>query len=286
MAKKKSASKGKPTPKKPDPMYPEPTPINATGWKLKGVDASGRVLLEAPGPPTPELVAAGLVSEDGKEANFKGVPIVIDGRMTIHNVENDARQMDLNARLGKYLKTCLLRTLPHLGDRPAYISEADWQSHEQRTKLLMELPVDAPGEAHDALRAAKLILRMTDELVNENEWSDGIGRVICLAIDLGKILQRGQVQLDHGVNVARGRGIKQTQDAGGKATSDKSKVNYELWRVEFERRMSELTYYEGAEGKILTAMSFVKDDGKRVYGTITTLKRYWEKWKLNTAEQC
>ncbi len=252
MATKKSVPKKKPVP----PMYQEPTPISLGICKVKGIDATGTVLLESPGSPSPELAAAGLVSADGKEVQFKGtVSIVKDGhmvRMTIRDVENDPHRMDLNARLRKYLESCLLRTFPHLGDRPAYISEADWQSHDLRTKLLAEMPVDAPGEAHDALRAAKLIQKMVDALVIEDEWSDGIERVICMAIDLGKLLQRGQVQRDFGEQVAVGRRNTQSRSEAN-ATQMNSR---EQLKIEAEKRFHVLmAKLNRDETKVLKTMA-------------------------------
>jgi hypothetical protein len=239
-------------PKQIPPVYPEPEPIHLPPRKIVSIDEATRTItLEGPTPP--ELIK-------------------------LH--EMIEKRFNLPERLSHYLKCSLQITLPHYGTRPAYVSQTDWESHESRIRRLVELPENAPAEAKDSLRCAKIIQQITDRLVAEDDWSDRMDEVICLAIDLGKLLQRVSVQIELGAQVAAGKVVEKARQSGAKKVAESAESRSAKAEKEFRRRLAQVKGQPRMKTAILKAMAKVRDpDGRPVYGSYSTLKRYSKDWK-------
>lgn len=192
------------------------------------------------------------------------------------------RRHDLRERLNGCLASCQILIIPHFGDRPPYITVAKWKSLEQRLRLLRSLPENAPAEAHSALEAVQTIFQILDKLVNADHVTAEIERAICLAIDLGQLLQRSQTQIDHGEAVDVGRRNVRARSEANSAKSRKSQDQSALAETEFNRLMAKET-----QPRMMTAtlenMARRKDhNGKPIYGSLPTLKRYAKTWKSIT----
>jgi hypothetical protein len=234
------------------PVYPDPEPIELPRRKAVSFDEVTRTItLEGPTPP--ELIRL----QEMAELRF-----------------------NLPKRLSHYLTCSLICSLPHLGPRPAYFSNEDWLDHAKRTRLLVELPENAPAEAKDSLRCAKIIQQITDRLVAEDDWSDRMDEVICLAIDLGKLLQRVSVQIELGAQVAAGKVVVKARQSGAKKVAESAESRSAKAEKEFRRRLAQVKGQPRMKTAILKAMATVLDpDGRPVYGSYSTLKRYAKDWK-------
>ncbi len=234
-------------------MYPAPAPVKlATPQKIVAVDLKSRTIT-IEGLPPPELVAIAEIAQ---------------------------RRLNLTARCQQYARTCLARIAPHWGERPKHISPAKWRNLEQRVKAMTELPATAPAEARDALKALHTLNRLVTELVEAGDWPESIERAICLAIDFGQLLQRGQTQIDHGKAVDRGkRSAKATVEAS-EAKHAKKNDRSELALAEYVKRMATVTGTRRKTDTLKQMSQVMGDDSKTPkWGSLTTLKRWSRDWK-------
>lgn len=196
----------------------------------------------------------------------------------LHAAEIERKRLDLNARLRGYAETCLKRLLPFLTPKERRAAT--------KRKLPHSLRDDAPAEAHDALLTLKTLNRIVDELVQAGDWPDEIDRALCLAIDLGQLLQRGQTQLDHGANVDTGKRNKASTSDANRAKADRVKARKEAARQEYLRRMA-TTAGNRKKNQTLTNMATVMEtDGiTPKYGSLGTLKRWSRDWNGRTPSE-
>lgn len=237
----------------PPAMYPDPAPIElATPLKIVAVDPKTRTITVER---TPELAEI-----ESKER----------------------RRLDLTARLKQYARTCLIRIAPHWGERPKHVSPAKWKNLEQRVRAMTQLPETAPADAHDALKALQALNRLTDELVEADDYPESIERAFCYAIDLGQLLQRGQTQRDYGKVVDAGKRSKSRSTNANAAKSKLVTDKIEAAHAEFNRRMKTVTETR-KKNQTLIAMSKVKNTkGKPLWGSIAALNRYANHWNSIT----
>ncbi|MCX7421344.1 MAG: hypothetical protein NT013_17620 [Planctomycetia bacterium] len=119
--------------------------------------------------------------------------------------------------------------------------------------------------------------RLADELAEAGDYPDSVERAICLAIDFGQLLQRGQTQIDHGANVDKGKRNTKSVMGATEAKITKKDDRSEPARVEFFRRMATI---KTPRMKIATLknMSEMKDiSGKQIW-KIGTLRRWAKNW--------
>ncbi len=226
-------------------IYPPPDSIKLPDQRIVAVNRKTRTITLAGSPP-PELVAA---------------------------AEVERKRLDLTAKITGYAATCCARVMPHFGERPKNISAAKWRDIEHRIRLTHCLPVDAPPEAHDAFKALKTINRLVDALVAAGDYPEAIEHALCLAIDLGQLLQRGQTQIDVGPAVQRGKA-----NVTALTTSNAAR----LQKSEARKRIAIARYHEiqranpsWTKSVIITDMDSVLDaDGRHVYGSERTLVEY------------
>jgi len=242
-------SKNKPIP----PMYPKPDSIRLCGLQIVSVDKKTRTVhLQGEGSPPPALLAA---------------------------IEAERRRLDLTARLTGYAQSCLMQIMPHFGERPKYISAAKWRDNEQRVRLIRDLPDDAPAHARDALMAVKTISRIADALMTAGDYPDEIDRAICLAIDLGQLLQRNQTQIDYGETVDAGKRNVQARNAANQTKRNGSKSRSEVAESEFNRRMSGVNSDRMKTATLKNMSKALGTNRKLIYGSLATLNRYAKTWK-------
>ncbi len=191
---KRPVTKTRSRPAKPIPaMYPPPAPIELPPQKIVAIDLKTKTIT-IEGSPPPDLVAA---------------------------AEMERRRLNLVERLTGYTKTLAMRITPHWGERPKHISLATWRNLEQRINAMDRLPENAPAPAQDDLLALQTLNRLVKELVNASDWPESIDRAICEAIDLGKLLQRGQTQIDHGKAVWTAHKIQEPLATGRQLAIEK-----------------------------------------------------------------
>lgn len=259
MAKKKPAKKSLKIASKPrktvPAMYPPSEPVQLPPQKIIGFDAETRTItLEGPTPP--ELLAA---------------------------VEQEKLRLNLKARLCGYCETCLQRLEPCWGERPEAISRSQWLDQKLTTPqgCVIKLPKDAPAESRDAHLALIAIQWILKCLEQEGPISPLVSRAICMAIDLGQLLQRGQVQIDHGEAVDRGRRNIASTDTAISAKQRESQQKSAVAEAEFNRRMASRNLRLATA--TLKNMATIKDaDGEPKYGSLSQLKRYKKTWKRLT----
>ena len=240
----------------PPAMYPDPAPIElATPLKIVAVDPKTRTITVERAPELAEI--------ESKER----------------------RRLDLTARLKQYAGNCRDRIAPHWGERPKHVSPAKWKNLEQRVRAMTQLPENAPADAHDALKALQTLNRLTDELVEADDYPESIERALCYAIDLGQLLQRGQTQRDYGKTVEDGRIATRSRSAATEENSRGKSGRSEAAHAEFNRRMKAV---KGARktNQTLVTMSEVMIPNtkppKPLWGSIATLNRYAKLWNSIT----
>ena len=243
MAKKKS--KAAPDLKSLIPaMYPTPPTKKLPPRKIVDVDPlSQTITLEGPVPP--ELLQA---------------------------IEQERRRLDLFSRLEAYGKRCLALVKPWIGERPQRVSSTAWENPEQLARLNIRLPENAPAEARDALLALRTQSRLLDQLMESGDLPESVNSAVCLAIDLGKLLQRTQTQLDYGSVVDTGKRAKRStsvaNDEKRRTTEEKKKSAH----AEFVRRM------QTAGPRMKTATLQNMSAANPSFGTLGTLKRWAKNW--------
>jgi hypothetical protein len=245
--------------KKPVPaMYPKPETIKvAKPQKIVAVEKKrGKLIgITIAGSPPPELLAA---------------------------AEIERRRLDLNERLKGYVQSCGEQIHDHCGERPKNIPAAKWKDFNQRVRLIRELPDIAPAEAHEALRALQTLNSLVDELVKAGDYPEAVERAICWAIDLGQLLQRNHDQRVYGEAVDVGRRNVRSRSNANSVKSQKSEDKSQLAETEFNRLIASETQSR-MRSATLANMAAKKDhNGKPMYGSLPTLKRYAKTWKSIT----
>lgn len=234
-------------------MYPAPAPVKIPARRITGIDRKTKTLtLEGEVPPELAAMAAA-----------------------------EIQRVDLIGRLRRYKATLLARIEPHCGDRPTHISRAKWKDIAQRWSLISALTDDAPGEARDALIALHVLSRLDAALIAIRTLTPEIKVAVCAAIDLGQLLQRSQTQMDFAEAVDVGQRNARSRSVANRAKREAKQQQSDLAEAEFRRRM------QNSPPRMKTAtlrnMAAVKDhDGKPMYGSEATLKRYATSWKSLT----
>ena len=175
-----------------------------------------------------------IIAVDIKRGKLAGITIEATPELRTQTqalIEIERHRIDLIARLRAYKAALLARIEPHCGERPKHIPLAKWRDIEQRTKLIADLPNDAPGEARDALLALRTLSILNDAMIVLRDITPAIRQAVCSAIDLGMLLQRGQTQIDHGEAVDRGRinmgALEKATRAGSAGKTSKSDVAFD-----------------------------------------------------------
>lgn len=230
-------------------IYPTSKSIELAPRKVVAVDLKAHTItLEGPTPP--ELLA---------------------------ETEADRRRFDLNARLKGYAETCLQRVFPSLS-RSQQQSLAKKPKRATLTKLPDSLPDDAPAEARDALLALQTIHRITNELARVQDWPDEMDLALCLAIDLGQLLQRGQTQVDHGENVAAGQRNRIARSEAVLVKIKNKQDRIEASRVEYIRRAKEINSPRRKTDILRKMSGETNADGSLKYYSFAKLKGIAKDW--------
>ena len=254
MAKKKhTVTKTTSSPAKQIPdMFPLPAPVKLEKpLKIVAVDPeTGTFICE--GSPSPDLLAA---------------------------AEIERRRMNLIERLRGYKETCLHRMKSHWGKRPKHIQPSQWNDMNARFRLIptLQWPDNLPAKARHALEALQTLLKLDEELQNSNSLSGPIQRAICLAIDFGQLLQRGQTQIDHGATVDIGK-----RNAVGRAKAKVVKLTktdgrIEAAHTEYQQRMATIKTPR-MKTATLQNMSEMMDSSGNQIGKFGTLRRWANNW--------
>ncbi len=234
-------------------MYPAPAPVKIPARKIVGVDLKTKTLtLEGEVPPELAAMAAA-----------------------------EIQQLNLIDRLRRYKATLWARIEPHCGDRPKHIRKKAWDDVLCRANLITDLVADAPGEARDALLALRNLSRLNAALVAIGTLTPEIKLAVCSAIDLGQLLQRSQTQRDFAEVVDVGQRNARSRSVATRVKRESTQQQSDLAEAEFRRRM------QNSPGRMKTAtlrnMAAVKNgDGRPMYGSLATLKRYATSWKSLT----
>ncbi len=193
-------------------------------------------------------------------------------------VETERERLDLIGRLRGYKALLLERVEPHCGKRPKQIPVVKWRDIAQRVKLIDRLVDDAPADVRHALLALHTLSHLNDALVKVRDITPEIRVAVCMAIDLGMLLQRGQVQIDFGADVDAGKRNRKSTVTANAAKQTAKQKRVAVAKAEFTRRRKAAPDRVSDE-TILTRMSEVKDtSGKGVYGSLVTLRRYKLEW--------
>ena len=276
MAKKKANGVKSGSVNKSDPpLYPPPDSIKLeTPLRLVSLDLKTKTLVVEAATPQqvstlqrsnvtiPAYCAEDMLRCRGlSDADRRRLETIADG---------ERKRLDLNARLKGYAETCLARMLP-------FMSAAERRS-ATKGKLPNALPDTAPAEAHDALRAWHTLNQIVAELVKADDWPDELDRALCLAIDFGQLLQRGQVQIDYGQIVDSGRRNAESRDAANQAKRRDAEAKEQAAHAEFSRRMASAT---SDRMKTATLSNMAKErtsDGKLRFYSLVHLKRLAKNW--------
>lgn len=239
-------------------MYPPPETVHLSPRKIVAFDPETRtVTLEGP-VPTELLKAA----------------------------ELERWRLDIKSRLATYCETCLKRMEPYWGKRPKGVPRSKWLDQKllipgDGQDQVISLPRSAPGEIQDAHRALIAILWIDRCLISERSVSRRMCIAICMAIDLGQLLQRGQVQIDHGEAADRGRRNIESTRKAKEAKSRGSLQRSIAAEAEFNRLMANRRPRQATD--TLKQMAEIKDaNGDPKYGSFSQLKRYKKNWKRLT----
>jgi len=212
------------------PMYPKSDSIKLGAAEIVAVDKKTRTVhLQCEGSPPEALLAA---------------------------IEAERHRWDLIARLRAHKATLMARIEPHCGDRPKHIPAAKWRDFEQRTKLIADLPHNAPGEARDAFLALRTLSILNDALIELRDITPAIRQAVCSAIDLGMLLQRGQTQIDHGAAVDAGkRSVRSRTAANAKKSDNKLSRSEDAFSEFYQMMMPEIVRKDGITEKDVEGMS-------------------------------
>lgn len=126
---------------------------------------------------------------------------------------------------------------------------------------------------------------LLDELDKAGPISHSIERALNLAMDLAKVIQRGQTQIDYGETVNRGKRNAKATAGATEAQHTKKNDRSEAAHTEFLRRMATV---KGTRRKTDTLTKMSKEmngDGQPKYGSLRTLIRYAEHWKSVTPSE-
>lgn len=230
-------------------MYPEPAPIElAKPLKIVPVDLkSGTWRIDGPTPP--EMLA-------------------------IEEVER--QRLDLKGRLATYCENCLVRMEPYWGKRPEHVPRSQWLAK----KLDMKVPENAAGDIGDTLLSLKTMQGLLEYLEASGPISPNIRMALCLAIDLGQLLQRGQTQREYGETVDKGRRYRKSTSGATEANSLGKKDRSEAAFAEFTRRMATVKETRRKTDTLRRMSEVVGDDGTTPkWGSLATLKRWSKHWK-------
>lgn len=229
-------------------IYPEPEPIELLPQEIIGYD-----------PETNTIILKGSMPRVIKDAE-----------------ERERLRLDLNQRLKKYALVLGSRVARFISNYP-YGKTPKAAEKKLRSTRAKDLSIDATVEAHQALYSIHTMYRMVDELIAAGDYPDSIDRAICWAIDLGKLLERGQTQIDHGEAVDRGRKNMDAHAAAVAGATAKKQSRSEAARQEFEKRLP--LNPNRTPTDILNAMAEEEyENGKPRWGSIASLNRWKKEW--------